>query len=333
MDICNLKNAELETKAPKDKGRVVLRGDIVWYCERWFWILCSIHWTRIISFSNDSSKSHGYHLQIARVRRTSSWRSICFCPSENGRCSTIFENSQIGMSRHLDSSTTTQMAKIMVQYGRPSRFSWAWTTLSWMERNRTLIRCGIYSIKKMLWENQHLSLIMCTWDVLKDNAKFAKILLAITEPWLNQEFPRENWKITILGKYSYFFVVLRYGRSCPEMCGTILWVGKQYDSTTLQSIYSMHRWPSLQRGKNWKRENWKNYHTRKIFVFLRGPRIWKVMPRNVWNDIVSWQTRRLDNYKVSAPCIDDHHFKEGRIESGRTEKLPYSENIRISSWS
>ena len=59
----------------------------------------------------------------------------------------------------------------------------------------------------------------------------------------------------------------------------------------------------------------KNYHTRKIFVFLRGPRIWKVMPRNVWNDIVSWQTRRLDTYKVSAPCIDDHHFKEEELKS------------------
>ena len=35
----------------------------------------------------------------------------------------IIENSKIGMSRHLDSSTTTQMAKIMVQYGRPSRSS------------------------------------------------------------------------------------------------------------------------------------------------------------------------------------------------------------------
>ena len=33
----------------------------------------------------------------------------------------------------------------------------------------------------------------------------------------------------------------------------------------------------------------------KIFVFLRGPTIWKVMPRNVWNDVVSWQTRRLAN--------------------------------------
>ena len=32
-----------------------------------------------------------------------------------------------------------------------------------------------------------------------------------------------------------------------------------------------------------------------IFESLRGPTIWRVMPRNVWNDIVSWQTRRLNN--------------------------------------
>ena len=38
MDICHLKNAELETKHEKYKGRVVLRD-----CERWFQILCSIH--------------------------------------------------------------------------------------------------------------------------------------------------------------------------------------------------------------------------------------------------------------------------------------------------
>ena len=33
--------------------------------------------------------------------------------------------------------------------------------------------------------------------------------------------------------------------------------------------------------------NRKNYHSLKIFVFLHGLMIWKVMPRNVWNDIVS----------------------------------------------
>ena len=40
MDICHLKNAELEAKHQKYKGRVVLRGDIV---KDDFWFLCSIH--------------------------------------------------------------------------------------------------------------------------------------------------------------------------------------------------------------------------------------------------------------------------------------------------
>ena len=66
-----------------------------WYCERWFWILCSIHWSRVISITNDSSKSHGYHIQTARVRRTSSRCIICLYPGKNGRCSKNIENSQI----------------------------------------------------------------------------------------------------------------------------------------------------------------------------------------------------------------------------------------------
>ena len=39
----------------------------------------------------------------------------------------------------------------------------------------------------------------------------------------------------------------------------------------------------------------ENYHARKIYVFLRGRAIWKVMPRNAGNDIVSWQTGRFHN--------------------------------------
>ena len=39
----------------------------------------------------------------------------------------------------------------------------------------------------------------------------------------------------------------------------------------------------------------KSFHTLKIFVFLHGLMIWRVMQRNVWNDIVSWQTKRLNN--------------------------------------
>ena len=99
-----------------------------------------------------------------------------------------------------------------------------WMTKNCLERNKTLIQCGNYSTKKSIWENQHLSLIMYTWDALKDNVKSAKTLWTITEPCLNRKF---------------------------------------------------------QRGEQ------KNYHSLKIFVFLHGLMIWRVMQRNVWSDIVS----------------------------------------------
>ena len=38
-----------------------------------------------------------------------------------------------------------------------------------LKRNKILFQCGNYSTKKSIWENQHLSWIMYTWDSLKDN--------------------------------------------------------------------------------------------------------------------------------------------------------------------
>ena len=66
--------------------------------------------------------------------------------------------------------------------------------------------------------------------------------------WI-QNFRRSNWKITMFGKSEYLLVVLWHGRSCQEMCWTILWVGEQDDSTTLQSMNPMHWWPSFQRRR------------------------------------------------------------------------------------
>ena len=34
--------------------------------------------------------------------------------------------------------------------------------INWLERNKILIRCGKYETKKLIWENQHISLIMYT---------------------------------------------------------------------------------------------------------------------------------------------------------------------------
>ena len=119
MDICHLKNAELEAKHQKYKGRVVFRGDIVKDNSGSY----AVFTEQGSSASQMTAAKTWISSPDARLRWTSSRRSISLYPSENGRCSQIIENSQIGVSRHLDSSTTTQMAKIMVQYGRPSRSS------------------------------------------------------------------------------------------------------------------------------------------------------------------------------------------------------------------
>ena len=41
------------------------------------------------------------------------------------------------------------------------------------------------------------------------------------------------------------------------------------------------------------------------------------MPRSVWNDIVSWQTRRLNNSTRDqlTPYIDDYQLKEEELKS------------------
>ena len=65
--------------------------------------------------------------------------------------------------------------------------------------------------------------------------------------------------------------------------------------TTIHGL--LLRWTSTngKRKPEFPRGELKNYHTRKIFVFLHGLVIWKVMRRNVWSDIVSCQTRRHNN--------------------------------------
>ena len=116
MDVCHLKNAELEAKHQKYKGRVVLRRDIVKDDSGSYAV-----------FTEQGSSAS--QMTAAKVMDIISRLPGCdgqaadavsaYTQVKNGRCSQIIEDSKIGMSRHLDSSTTTQMAQIMVQYRRP----------------------------------------------------------------------------------------------------------------------------------------------------------------------------------------------------------------------
>ena len=128
-----------------------------------------------------------------------------------------------------------------------------WMTSSWLERNKTFIRCGNYSIKKSTWENQHLSLIMYTLAALKDNVKLSK---------------------DIVDNYRAMF----------------------------ESRISAERTEKLPYSENFRISSWSydmEGHAKKCVE-----RYWELANKT---------TQQLCN--VSTPCIDDHHLKEEEMKS------------------
>ena len=128
-----------------------------------------------------------------------------------------------------------------------------WMTSNWLEGNKTLIRCGKYSIKKSIWENQHLSLIMFVWGVLKDTVKLSK---------------------DIVDSYRAMFE----SRICAR------WTEKLPYSVN----FRISSWSYDMEG-----------HAKKCV--------------ERYCDLASKTTQQL--HKVSTPCIDDHHSKEEELKS------------------
>ena len=178
------------------------------------------------------------------------------------------------MSRRMDSSTTTQVAKIMVQYGGPSRSSW--TKSVWSSFGRTVMGKAIWEnpiegrFGECLFVHREKGLFL---SVYVDDIKLAGKKQNIDPMWkvLNKEVD--------LGEPTSFLdhVYLGCTQSQCEISKDIV----DNSRTMFESRISAGWTGKLPYSR--------------IFVFLRGPTIWRVMPRNVWNDIVSWQTGRLNN--------------------------------------
>ena len=111
MGICRPKRAELEPKYQQYRGRDVLRGDIVNDDSG----ACAVFTGRGSSASQMSAaKVIGCHCKTTRLH------NIRLHPSKIGGRSKIAQNSKFRVSRHLDTSSTTQMAQILVKHRRPS---------------------------------------------------------------------------------------------------------------------------------------------------------------------------------------------------------------------
>ena len=108
MDICHLKNAELEAKHQKYKGRVVLRGDIVKDDSGSYAVFTeqgsSASQMTAAKIMDIISRLPGCDGQAADA--VSAYTQV-----EMEDAHKLLKKFKIGVSRHLDSSTTTHMAK------------------------------------------------------------------------------------------------------------------------------------------------------------------------------------------------------------------------------
>ena len=105
MDICHLKNAELEPKLQKCKGRVVLRGDIVKDDSGVVYAVFTEQGSSVSQMTAEKIMDVVARLPGCDGQAADAVSACTQVKIEE--CSKIAQNSRIGMSRCLDTSSTT----------------------------------------------------------------------------------------------------------------------------------------------------------------------------------------------------------------------------------
>ena len=93
------------------------------------------------------------------------------------------------MSRYLDSSTTTQMAQIMIQYGRPSRSSWK--EFIWSSFGRTIMGKAIWEHPIEIWLGEGFQLGNAYSCTVKKG--YSYLCMWMMSNWLERKNPM--WKV------------------------------------------------------------------------------------------------------------------------------------------
>ena len=209
--------------------------------------------------------------------------------------------SKIGVSRHLDTSSTTQVVKIMVKHRRPSGSSWTKSVRSpacWLLVGENLTRFSW----NLDWKRHRIGNVSCVH-------RKQKIVLIGTRGWHQRgwteaEYPcgRIWWKKVDLDEPSSFLDHVYLGCIQRE-CKPNESIFGEYKKMSESRIAALSNWKNCQGGKNL---------TEKL---SRGRTIWKDTRKNASRDceLAIKKTELL--YEVPTPRLDDHNFKEAELET------------------
>ena len=202
------------------------------------------YWKGLVCVPNGGCKSNECHSKASRMCRTSRRCNTSLYPSQNGRCFSIVETSEVRMSRYLDTSTKTQMAEIMVQHGRPICSSGAksvWSHTCWI------------TVGKTFWK----SVIGLGWETQQRQRSSEKTQRHVWIQDLRTLF-RVTWRRLLC-------MVLWYGRSCKKKVWSdnASWLTKQLSSFTKSQLHALVT-------INVTKKNWdllKNCHKYALKIF------------------------------------------------------------------
>ena len=279
MDICHLKNAELDAKHQKYKGRVVLRGDIV---------------------KDDSGSFAVFTEQGSSASQMTAARVVDIISRLPGCTGQAADSvSAYTMVKMEDAPKLLKIPKSECPdtWIRLPRHKWpkSWSS---MEDPVVLLERNLYG---------HL------WQDCYGKGNLRKSFWSTA----GRRFLIGNaYSYTVKNGYSYVCMWMAWNWLANVFLGScVLGVYSKDNVKQAKMLWTITE-PRLNQG--FAREQLKNYHARKICESLRSLLTWKVMPRNVWNEFVSWQYKTTQQlYKVSTPCIDDHHPTEEEFKSVR----------------
>ena len=203
----------------------------------------------------------------------------------------------------------------MVQYGRPSCSFWAESIRS--SFGRTILG-------KAIWEN-------------------------LIETWVGEGFQIENVSLFIVKEgllLSVFLDDIKFAGKKQNLDPMWKVLNKEVDLGEPTSFLDHVYWGCAQRqcqiskdivtiteprsNREFPREEQRNCHSLKTFVFLHGLLTRKVKQRNVWSDVVCLQIRRLNNStKYLLPASMTTTSKKKEICWSVTSMLPNCSEMLI----
>ena len=270
MGICHLKNAELEAKHQKYKGRVVLRGDIV----------------------KDDSGSYAVFTEqgssASQMTAAKIMDIISRLPGCDGQAAdAVSAYTQVKME---DAHKILKIPE--------SKCPDIWIRLpqhKWPE-SWSSIEDPVVPLERDLYGHPLAGLLL--------ERHFEKLLLK--HGW--EKIP--NWEcLFVLREKGLFLSVyvddikLTGKKQSLDPMWKVL--NKEVDlgepTSSLDHVYLGCTQRQCEMSKDmvynyeFPQEELKSFHTLRIFVFLHGLMIWLVMQRSLWNVFVSWQTKRLSN--------------------------------------